>query len=381
MEIVSMPSRQTTQTGPANDICWKQLWSLAALYASVIIGWIAYKNYQPRLLVQFEFTDFTFALMVGQGLILTITPLIAGRLGDRHRFEKGHRLPIISAGISFAAMVFMAVAFTLLGNPGEIFRWLLPVLIVLWLVGMSIFTSPALSTMELFTPVEKLPRAMAVLTIVGSLVYSLEPLIVDIIDYLGAPITFMLGGTVVLLSGYGLKKTSLVLFKANENREPSSVDKKNRQSPYGFIFSLGLATGLATTMLFYLFPPVFLSKVGKLLEVDGNMAVAGTLFLSALISWPVCDAVNRYGMLRMFRVSVAVIVFSSLGIYFSTPAGLVLAFMVLFAISFACLSISALPLAIKRAAFREKVFCVGIFFGAAALPEGIWEAYLAWVQG
>ncbi|HET7178537.1 MAG TPA: hypothetical protein VFI14_02380, partial [Chryseosolibacter sp.] len=29
------------------SIQWKQLWSLAALYGSIIIGWIAYENYQP----------------------------------------------------------------------------------------------------------------------------------------------------------------------------------------------------------------------------------------------------------------------------------------------------------------------------------------------
>ena len=44
------------------SIHWKQLWSLAALYASIIIGWIAYQNYQPKLLVRFHFTDFTFLL-------------------------------------------------------------------------------------------------------------------------------------------------------------------------------------------------------------------------------------------------------------------------------------------------------------------------------
>src|SRR5690349_14330010 len=200
METLSVASKQAV-SAQETEIRWKQLWSLAALYASIIIGWIAYENYQPRLLVQFNFTDFTFLLMVAQGLILVITPMIAGRLGDRYRFEKGHRLPIISSGISFAAMIFMAVAFTLLGNPGEIFRWILPVLIVFWLAAMSVFTSPALSTMELFTPVDRLPHAMAVLTITGNLVYALEPVIVDIIDFLGAPVTFMIGGVAVFLSG------------------------------------------------------------------------------------------------------------------------------------------------------------------------------------
>ena len=100
-------------------ISWKQMWSLTALYASIVIGWIAYQQYQPKLLVQFKFTDFTFLLVCAEAVILSVTPLIAGKLGDRYRFTRGTRIPIISTGISFAAMVFMAVAFTLLGNPGE----------------------------------------------------------------------------------------------------------------------------------------------------------------------------------------------------------------------------------------------------------------------
>ncbi len=184
----------STQEKSASDaIEWRQLWSLAALYASIVIGWIAYHNYQPKLLVQFHFTDFTFVLMVMQGIILVITPPIAGRMGDRFRFSQGSRIPVISTGVSFAAMIFMAVAFTLLGNPGEVFKWILPLLIVCWLIVMSIFTSPALSTLELFVPVDKLPCAMAILTIVSNLLYSLEPVIIDLIDYLGAPITFMVG--------------------------------------------------------------------------------------------------------------------------------------------------------------------------------------------
>jgi MFS family permease len=75
-------------------IQWRQLFSLAALYSSIIIGWIAYYNYQPKLLEQYSFKDFSFFLIVTQGIILMVTPPIAGKLGDRYRFEKGHRLPL-----------------------------------------------------------------------------------------------------------------------------------------------------------------------------------------------------------------------------------------------------------------------------------------------
>ncbi|MFK7952276.1 MAG: hypothetical protein AB8B73_05475, partial [Ekhidna sp.] len=63
-------------------ILWKQLAALTALYASVIIGWIAYYNYQPKLLEKYEFTDLTLFLFIAQGIILVITPMIAGKLGD-----------------------------------------------------------------------------------------------------------------------------------------------------------------------------------------------------------------------------------------------------------------------------------------------------------
>lgn len=375
MEIVAAP-RKTRISSSDKQIHWKQLWSLAALYGSVIIGWIAYQNYQPRLLVQFNFEGFSFPLMVVQGLIVVITPLIAGRLGDKYRFQKGHRLPIISAGISVAAMIFMAVAFTLLGNPGEIFRWVLPLLIISWLVAMSIFTSPALSTMELFTPVDKLPRAMAVLTITGNLVYALEPVIVDIIDYLGAPLTFIAGGLIVFSSGYALKKNSLGLFKVSGDKEKSVAVGINR-SKYAFILFMGLTVGAATSILFYLFPRVF-AEIETPVAIDPALMVAGILLLSALISWPASYIVNKYGSLRSFWLSVLVIVISTIALSVLDSYLPVVTLLIIFSAAFTFLSVSSLPLAISRSAARERVFCVGIFFGGVAVPEAVLEALIAW---
>ncbi|MGC1243824.1 MAG: MFS transporter [Chryseosolibacter sp.] len=378
METLTLNETRERRSETRNSIQWKQLWSLAALYGSIIIGWIAYQNYQPKLLVQFHFSDFTFLLMAAQGLILVITPMIAGALGDRYRLEKGHRIPIISSGISFAAMIFMAVAFTLLGNPGEVFRWILPVLIVFWLIAMSIFTSPALSTIELFTSVDKLPHAMAILTITGNLIYSLEPVIVDIIDYLGAPATFVAGGVVTFLSGYALKKNSLQLFRESGDREARSPQAELLNSRYGLIFFPGLCVGIATTLLFYFFPSVPGDTLALVFNTDTKIIVVAILIVSALLSWPMSHVVNRYGMERIFWISSTVIGLSVLAIYFSTSAVLISLLTVIFAIAFTALSVAALPLAIHRSAFRQKVFCVGLFFSGVALPEAVWEALQAW---
>ncbi len=303
-----------SQTSSAStNIQWKQLWSLAALYASIIIGWIAYANYQPKLLVQFKFTDFTFFLTLSQAIILVVTPPIAGKIGDRFRFEKGHRLPIISSGISFAAMVFMAVAFTLFSNPGEIFKWLLPVLIVLWLISMSIFTSPALSTVELFTPIDKLPKAMAVLTIVANFIYAFEPVIVDIIDYLGAPLTFVLGGAVTLASGYAMQKNSLGLFKQTGSREPQgAVPDKSSRTSYAFIFFLGIILGLTTTIMFNYFPDIF-TKL-PLFSQNGKVGLVAMLILSAILSWPISNLVNNFSMDQVFWYSAGLVVLTMTGV-------------------------------------------------------------------
>jgi hypothetical protein len=371
-----MSMEATIQNPAAGGIQWKQLWSLAALYASIVIGWIAYQNYQPKLLVQFKFTDFTFLLLVAQGIILVLTPPIAGRLGDRYRFQKGHRIPIISSGISFAAMIFMAVAFTLFGNPGEIFKWILPVLIIFWLIAMSIFTSPALSTVELFTPVEKLPKAMAIITIVSNLLYALEPVIVDIIDFIGAPLTFIAGGAVVFFSGYALKKNSLSLFKLSNDHEAkpmASFKIDTQRSQKGFILFLGLAVGAATSLMFNVFPDIFHTKLTTLTNIEGKVLVVDMLVLSALLSWPISNLVTKVGMSRMFWISLVLLAISGGAIFLSGNVWLMFIMIVVYATMFTSLSVSALPLAISRANYYEKVFCVGIFFSGVALPDGVMQ--------
>jgi MFS family permease len=363
------------------SIEWKQLWSLTALYASIIIGWIAYYRYQPKLLIEFNFTDFTFLLVVVQAIILVVTPPIAGRFGDRYRFRNGHRIPIISSGISFAAMIFMSVAFTLISNPGDVFRWVLPVLIILWLIAMSIFTSPALSTMELFTPVDKLPKAMAILTIVANLLYSLEPVIVEIIDYLGAPITFITGGIVVFASGYALKRNSLGLFMRQEmetKRPMASFKLDTKKSNYGFIFLMGLSLGIATTVLFNIFPGILEDRFNSMFpSLNGEEMIVAILVLSAITSWPLTNTLSKYGLTKSFWLSTLVIMIVILMVFFiSTPEVIVL-LLIVFALSFTALSVSSLPLAIGHANYYEKVFCVGIFFSAVALPDGVVEALQA----
>lgn len=278
-------------------------------------------------------------------------------------------------------MVFMAVAFTLFSDPGEIFKWILPILIVFWLIAMSIFTSPALSTMELFTPVDKLPHAMAILTIVANLIYSIEPVIIDIIDFLGAPVTFITGGVVVFISGYALKKNTLSLFKLSNNEEAgpiASVASETQESHFGFIFFLGLALGLPTTIMFNLFPELFELKFGPLVNgVAGKVMLVYILVFSAFLSLPISFLVNKIGLKRSFWWSFSIIMLCMVSMFLFQSPILVCIMAAVFAVMFTALSVSSLPLAMGISNYYEKVFCVGIFFSGVAVPDGILEAIQA----
>ena len=357
----------------SDDIHWKQLWSLVALYASVIIGWIAYYNYQPKLLEQYQFTDLTFFLFVAQGIILVITPPMAGKLGDHFRRTKGKRLPVISAGISFAAMVFMSVAFTLVVDPGETFKLILPVLIVLWLFSMSLFTSPAISTIDLFAPSKKLPRAMAIITVVYGALYALEPVIVDLVDYLGAPLTFVVGGVITAASGFLMHKNTGKMLDgvvADVKKE----DKK--KSDYTYAFVVGMALGIATTILFNLFPNWIEVKLGHVFDVNGSTAISAILFLAAVFSLPVSRIVEKRPLYISLLVSVIAIFVLIYAIYFLENSYAVAVLLILFAFFYSMISVCGLPLALSIVNDRNKVFGVGIFFAGFELPNGVVEAWL-----
>ena len=368
---IEQTSSSATSADQNTGILWKQLLSLASLYASVIIGWIAYYNYQPILLETYNFTDLTMFLFVVQGIIMVVTPPIAGRLGDKFRVTAGKRLPIISAGVSFAAMIFMATAFTLFTEPGPIFRWILPGLITLWLFSMALFTSPALSTIELFVPVKKLPTAMAVLTIVYGLLYSIEPVIVDIINFIGAPLTFVVGGVAVFFSGLLLKNNSTIITD-----KPKSTELGKSDFTYALV--LGIALGLATTVLFNLFPALFEEKGFAIFGVTGDAIISIVLAAVAVLSLPMSKFTETRSVYMSILLGIIASLLVTAGIFFIDNHLVLTILLILFIVFYALMSVSFLPLALTVVKDRQKVLGVGVFFAGFELPNSILEAILVY---
>ena len=96
---------------------------------------------------------------------------------------------IFTVGIGVTAMIFMVVASMISTAHLVDMRTILPIMIVLWLISMNIFISPANSMIEAFAPAKKLPIVMGFLFMVIELIYALEPLVVALVQFFGDTLT------------------------------------------------------------------------------------------------------------------------------------------------------------------------------------------------
>lgn len=360
------------------NVQWRQVWSLVALDLAIVISWIAYHKYQPELLSQFKFNQFVFELAIVQGLILFVTPPIAGWFADRARRKGAGHLPVITIGVNFVSMIFMVVAVTIWTEPSGFIRLMFPLMIVLWLVFMNIFHSPAISTLEMFVPTDKLPQIMAIFAVVTDVVASLEPSIVDLIGFFGAPLTFAAGGVLVFSSGIWLQRT-IRGFKSIEapgerEKEKTTITK----SRFGVVLILGLFLGLATMFFFELFPQMTEKRLPflKANSFKGTYFTSILIAASAILSYPLSLWAQNFSVVKAAWVGVTGFGVLLSGLFLSTGT-LALVCFILYPVFFAIMSVTFLPIAFVNLTSKQKVLGIGLFFSGVQLASSIVEALQA----
>ncbi len=133
-------------------------------------------------------------------------------------------------------------------------------------------------------------------------------------------------------------------------------------------------------MLFNVFPDKLQSNFAPIMgNVEGNVVVAAILLLSAAISLPMSNVVSSFGVRRSYWSGLIVVMISVVAIVFLNASSIVLLSTLIFVIGFTTMSVSALPFVLRESSFAEKVFCVGVFYSAVALPDGIVETILAYL--
>lgn len=359
----------TTAQVPA--IRWPQIISLIGLDLAILISWIAYHEYQPKLLEQFKFTEFTLALAILQGLILAATPPVAGYIADRMIQRGGNRLPVVTIGINFVSMVFMIVAVTVFVNPGGWIRFLFPVMVALWLVAMNIFHSPAISMVETFVPSRRLPQVIALFAILANATAALEPSIIDLINLFGAPITFAVGGTLVFVTGFWFVRSTKDMAITTDE---AAVETRPERSNLPLVLLLGLLMGAATVFFFKLAPTWIAVQLHDLMPAGWTANYFASLFImvSAVVAYPLGLLAGRIGAVKMAVGSsvLALAVFGGLAVTTGVPA---LLLYIVYGIAFAGISVSLLPIAFGQLSRTQIVLGVGLFFSGVEIASSVWD--------
>ncbi|MCS6824388.1 MAG: hypothetical protein NZ529_08840 [Cytophagaceae bacterium] len=351
---------------------WAQVASLGALNAAVAISWIAYHNYQPAVVKKFNFFDLAYFITIVQALVLVVIPPLAGLAGDYFIKKNGKRLLVFTAGTSATAMIFMAVAGLVNLDPLSSVKWVLPVMIVLWLIFMNVFHSPANSLLELFAPTSGLPIAMAVITMINDVIYGLEPIVVDLVNFIGPTLTFVTGGVLLVITG--------VIFIRTTRNIPveNSSEKAERKSNYAAILLVGLAFGLITAFIFKVLPEILSIKLP---EYDskifgGNHFSTVILLIAAFLAIPSSKIAENTGLIQSLIVGIVLSCISILMIIFNDIKGALQLAALCLGLGYSLISVSALPFTLQNISSRNLTFGVGMFFGSLEIAPGIFDVFL-----
>ncbi len=356
-----------------NELKWPEVLSLAGLNAAIVISWIAYHEYQPVLIERFNFSDLAGFLILAKAIILVIIPPFAGWLADLILRRNGKYFTMFTVGIGSTAMVFMVVA-TIIGA-GQLspVRDFLPFMIVIWLVAMNLFISPANSMIEAFAPAQKLPVVMGVLFLTTEMLYALEPVIINLIHFFGDTITFVVGG--ILIAGTGIlfqRVSSNEVITRRKEMMSSTVKSGTGLSAFIAIVIVALGLGLCKAFLVEILPG-YLDSNYILISGRAEMISFGLLGISAILGFSVSGVVARNSLTSSIILGFilllvgAIVMLSNMGLV-PTLAGATL-----IAVAFSLINISGLPFALGNLSIRNVTYGVGVYIGASEIFTGIAE--------
>ena len=358
-------SSETISINPST-VKWKEIISLGALNAAIAISWIAYLEYQPALLDKFHLGHLYGWLVVAKALILICIPVLAGWIADRNLILNGRFFTIYLVGINATAMIFMIVA-TITGfGPESPVAFLLPAMVICWLIGMALFLAPAFSMLTWFADKRRLPIAMGVIILLTDLIYALEPLVISLVRFLGETMTFVTGGILILGTGYLFYRLSA---KDVFYRIQRTAHARSTRTEWGIVVSVALLVGLGRAFLVEYVP--WQSPVGFMSGQEFSFLLLGLAAITAFLSSRI---VIRTGIRKVINyaalimgIGISVMLVGSANEVMFTGGCLILAF------GFALVNVAGLPYVFSRISARHTTFAVGVFLGGTALAEGMME--------
>ncbi|MEP0986664.1 MFS transporter [Ekhidna sp.] len=352
---------------------WREVYSLAALNAAVVISWIAYHEYQPVLMENLGITHLVDFLIIAKAIILVTIPPLAGWLADRIMKKDGKYMIIFSVGIGATAMIFMVVA-TLVGTSHIMdVSGIIPFMIVIWLICMNLFISPANSMIEAFAPAKQLPIVVGVLFLVTELLYALEPVVVSLVTFFGDTLTFVVGGILIGGSGYIFHRVSRdeVLQRKTDLMKNDRVKSQSLVS-YLAILTIGLLLGVGKAFIIEFLPEYFSERFASF-AVSGSIISFSILGICAIGGFLISKKIAELDLRKVIMSSFVVLLIGVVTLILSGNVYLSLASALTIGAAFTIMNIGGLPYAIQNLSVRHVTYGVGIYIGASEVITGLFE--------
>jgi len=346
----------------SREILWRQVWGLAALLVAIILSWMAYAFYQPKILQDLELVELAGWLGIVQGLIATVIEPLNGRISDRIQQRLGSRLPMISLGVVLAGLIFVSVSLLTDHNLPTNIRWVIPVLLTGWVIAMIILRGPAIALLTQIVPTTELPQANAILVLVFGTVGAIEPLLNTLLYSMGASITFMLGAIALVLGAYILQ-----LFTP-KHTFISSIHHQGKSATVPavlliLIFAIGLATGFEVNLLFSIFPQKLQTQLPGL-QVE--FITSEILLVSAIASVPLGDWTADLGANKSMLLGLGTMT-GLMGVtVLNDNYILAIALILAFGISLSLVLLSIIPLLLGKLPLTQAGLGTGLYFGGSA---------------
>lgn len=321
---------------------------------------MAYGIYQPKILKKLDFAELAAWLGIIQGLLAAFIEPLIGAFSDRIQRRLGSRLPMISVGVTLAGLIFVAASLLVEQNLQGGMRWLVPILMTVWVMAMIVFRGPAIALLRQLAPDKELPQANAVLVLVFGLVGAIGLLLDILLKSIGASITFILGAIALVMGAYILR-----LSNPTHTLGPSIINHSVSDSPISkllliLIFLIGLGAGLEVNLLLSIFPKVLQSQLPN---IKLEFIASGILWVSAIASVPLAQLTVKLGANQTMLLglgTIAALMKLTLSNYNNMLAiGLILAFGIAFGLVF----IGMIPLALGMLPPTHAGLSTGLYFG------------------
>ncbi|MBD2344212.1 MFS transporter [Anabaena subtropica] len=344
------------------EILWRQVWGLATLLAAIIFSWMAYGFYQPIILEKLEFVGLVGWLGIWQGLLVAVIEPMIGGLSDHLQQRLGSRLPMISIGVVLAGVIFVAVSLLVQQNLSTGTRWIVPVLMTVWVITIMLFRAPAIALLTQFAPMSELPQANAVLVFVLGGIGATSPILNTCLHNMGASITFLVGAIALMLGAYILQ-----LFTPKHSLHiPNPSREQIANTPvetFSLIFIIGLATGIEINLLLSIFPQVLQTQLPNL---SVEFIASAMLLVSAIVSVPLGDWTAQLGANKSMLLGLGAMT-ALMGLALLNDSDkLAIVFILAFGISFSLVFISMIPLVLSKVHPSRAGLGTGLYFGGSA---------------